>query len=89
MTRRNLLRYFDSEPFRPFRIKMTSGEMFEIRHPEMLFIGRTTARVFTWLSENDEEAKEHEREISILLIESIEPSQGAATSDQREDESNS
>lgn len=78
MTRRNLFRYVDSEPFQPFRIKMTSGERFEIRHPEMIQVGRTTASVFMWMSEDAEQPREREREISILLIESIEPMQPAS-----------
>ncbi len=73
MTQKNVFRYFDPEPFRPFRINLTSGEVFEIRHPEMMLIGRNPAHLFTWMSENEEEAKERQREISILLIESIEP----------------
>jgi len=73
MTIGRLVNYVGAEPFRPFRIKMTSGETFEIRHPEMIQIGRTTATVFTWMSEDNEDPKEREREISILLIESIEP----------------
>ena len=73
MTRRNLFRYVDAEPFHPFRIKMTSGETFEIRHPENIAVSRTTAHVFTWLDDDDHDAKERERAISILLIESIEP----------------
>lgn len=83
MTFRRLANYVAAEPFRPFRIKMTSGETFEIRHPEMISIGRTTAHVFTWMNDDNEDPKEQEREISILLIESIEPFQ-LASHNQRE-----
>ena len=84
MTFKRLVNYVGAEPFRPFRIKMTSGETFDIRHPEMIAIGKTTAHVFTWMSEDYDDPKEREREISILLIESIEPLQGAATRDPSE-----
>lgn len=73
MTARRLVNYMTAEPFRPFRIKMTSGETFDIRHPEMIAVGRTTAHVFMWMSEDHEESREREREISMLLMESIEP----------------
>lgn len=73
MTFRRIANYVGAEPFHPFRIKMTSGETFEIRHPEMISIGRTTAHVFTWMDESNENPKESEKEISIILIESIEP----------------
>ena len=86
---RNLVNYIGAEPFRPVRIKMTSGEVFEIRHPEMIAIGRTTAHVFTWMSEDDDDPKERGREISMFLIESIEPFRSAATVKESEDESNS
>lgn len=82
MSRRNLFHYVDSEPFRPFRIKMVSGETIEIRHPEMISVGRTTAHVFTWLNQDNDDPKDREREISIILIESIEPLQIAKTQDQ-------
>ena len=72
MTFARLARYVGAEPFRPFVIKMASGETFEIRHPEMIQAGRTTATVFTWMDDNPNNPKEREQEISILLIESIE-----------------
>lgn len=78
MTFRRLVNYVGAEPFRPFRLKMVSGETFEIRHPEMIAVGRNTAHVFTWMSEDNEDPKEREREISIMLIESIEPFQTSA-----------
>ena len=82
MTFRRVANYVGGEPFRPFRIKMTSGETFEIRHPEMIAVGRSTAHVFTWMDDNDQDTKDHEREISILLIESIEPLKSTSTPDQ-------
>jgi len=86
MTNRRILNYVNAEPFQSFRIKMTSGEVFEIRHPEMIQVGRTTATVFTWMNESENENHPGERthEISMLLIESIEPLQGAATRDPSE-----
>jgi hypothetical protein len=73
MTFQRLASYVGAEPFRPFRIKMVSGQTFDARHPEMIAVGRTTAHVFTWMSEDNHDPKEREREISIILIESIEP----------------
>lgn len=67
-------RVFDvsAEPACPFRIKMIRGETFEIRHPEMVQVGRTTATIFTWMNEGREDPREREQEISIILIETIE-----------------
>ena len=72
MTRDRVFSYVSAEPFCPFRIKMTGGEIFEIRHPEMVQVGRTTATIFTWMNDGQEVPREREREISIILIESIE-----------------
>ncbi len=47
MTFRNFGDYLGAEPFRPFRIKLASGSTYEIRHPEMILVGRTSARVYT------------------------------------------
>jgi hypothetical protein len=68
-----LVNYVTAEPFRSFRINLTGGDTFEIRRPEMVQVGRTTATIFTWMSDDAEDQKEREREISIILIESIEP----------------
>jgi hypothetical protein len=47
MTYRKLGEYVAAEPFRPFRIKMASGQVYEIRHPEMILVGRTSVRVYS------------------------------------------
>lgn len=33
------------QPFEPFRIVMTDGMGFDIRHPDLLWVGRKTAMV--------------------------------------------
>jgi len=73
MTFQRFAKYVAAEPFRPFRISMASGKVYEIRHPEMIQVGRTTVTIFTYLSDDAEESKEQQHEVSMLLIESIEP----------------
>ena len=34
-----------AEPFRPFRVTMANGLSFDIRHSEMVLVGRTSALV--------------------------------------------
>jgi len=65
--------YVGAEPFRPFRITTAGGRTFEIRHPEMIQVGRSTMTIFTFLSDEPNEAKEREVEVSLLLTESVEP----------------
>jgi hypothetical protein len=73
ITFQRLASYIGAEPFRPFRISMASGQTFEIRHPEMISLGRSSAHIFTFMSEDPEEARQREHEVSLLLIESVEP----------------
>jgi hypothetical protein len=70
MTLQKVADYMLAEPFRPFRIKMASGQAFEIRHPEMIMVGRSSARVYTATDDNEHE-KWHD--VSLLLMETIEP----------------
>jgi hypothetical protein len=70
MTSRKFVDYLEAEPFRPFRINMTSGQHYDVRHPEMIMVGKTTTRVY---SANDPAANERWHDLSMLLIESIEP----------------
>jgi hypothetical protein len=73
ITFQRLARYVGAEPFRPFRISMASGQTFEIRHPEMIAVNRTFALIFTYLSDDPEQARQRETEVSLLLMESVEP----------------
>jgi hypothetical protein len=68
-----LARYVGAEPFRPFRISMASGKSFDIRHPEMISVGRTTAHIYSYLSDDPGESKQRECEVSLVLMESVEP----------------
>lgn len=70
MTSRKVGDYVAAEPFRPFRIKMASGQTFEIRHPEMILVGRSSVRIYTATG-----SEEHERwhDVSLMLMETIEP----------------
>ena len=71
MTPQEIL-YVRAEPFRPFRIQMVSGRAFDIRHPEMVRVGRRDLVIFTFVGET---AEVHDRwdTVSPLLIESISP----------------
>ena len=76
MTYRKLGDYVSAEPFRPFRIRMASGQAFDIRHPEMILVGRNSARVYT-VTGTDQNEKWHD--VSLLLMETIEPVDAAVS----------
>jgi hypothetical protein len=81
MTYRKLGDYVDAEPFRPFRIRMASGQSFEIRHPEMILVGRTTARVYG-PSEPDSGKPDNWHDVSLMLMETLEPVDASARASQ-------
>lgn len=72
-----MAKYVGAEPFRPFRITMNGGRTFDIRHPEMIQLGRTTMTIFTYLGDDPDTAGERQAEVSLLLTESVEPLDGA------------
>jgi hypothetical protein len=70
MTGREVQAFVDAEPFQPFRIHMASGRTFDVRHPEMIRIGRPSVTVFAF-SQDDERFYERVEMLGLLLIESI------------------
>jgi hypothetical protein len=70
MTSSGILGYLKAEPFRPFRIHMASGRTFEIRHPEMVRVGKTYLVIFTFVSDSLEVFDSWDT-VGLLLIESI------------------
>lgn len=66
------LTWVRATPFMPFRIRLNSGRAFEIRHPEMLRVGRTSANVYSFAGQPADPYEKMEM-ISLLLIASVEP----------------
>lgn len=67
---REILSDVRAQPFRPFRITMTSGRTFDIRHPEMLRVGANSLMVFSFVSASLD-IYDHWETVSLMLIESI------------------
>jgi hypothetical protein len=72
MTPREVLGHVTVEPFRPFRIHTASGRTFEVRHPGVVQVGRTTLTIFTPLGDIQDADGPWDK-LSLMLIESIEP----------------
>jgi hypothetical protein len=66
----NLLGYVKASPFRPFRIHMASGKAYDIRHPELIKVGKTYAMIFTPADDSVEVVDSFET-ASLRLAESI------------------
>jgi hypothetical protein len=78
ITSQRMINYVSAEPFRPYRVTTAGGQTFEIRHPEMVSVGRSSMRIYTYMSDDPEIAKEREIEVSLLLTESVEPLEAPA-----------
>ena len=70
MTPASVLTYVKAEPFRPFRIRMASGQTFDVRHPEVVRVGRSNLLVFSFVSDQPDVFDEWQS-VSLMLTESI------------------
>jgi hypothetical protein len=72
MSPQEVLNYLHAQPFRPFRIGMNSGSTFDIRHPEMVRVGRRDVLIFSFVSDHPNVYERWEN-LALLLIESLAP----------------
>ncbi|MGH7173664.1 MAG: hypothetical protein ACRELG_25555 [Gemmataceae bacterium] len=66
----DILNYLRAEPFRPIRVDMESGKSFDIRHPEMVRVGRNVLILFASVSD-DPDIFDRWETVSLMLIENI------------------
>jgi hypothetical protein len=59
-----------ASPFKPFVLKMGSGDTFAVRHPELVSLSPGGRRMILWVGE------EKAIDIDVLLIESIQEANG-------------
>ncbi len=69
---RTIVEFAFAEPFRPFRVHMARGRTFEVRHPEMIRLGRWSVTVYL-PPDNDPAQPDRWQEVSLMLMESVEP----------------
>lgn len=82
MAPREVLNHITAEPFQPFRIHTASGRDYEIRHPELAQVGRSTIVIYA-TPEGSPEAPEQWQKVSLMLVESIEPLSNSARASSR------
>ena len=64
-------------PFRPFRLVMSSGQTYEVRHPEMAMLTRTD--ILVGLDESNDGIPARFKICSLLHVTAIEPLDPATT----------
>lgn len=62
----DLHEYLRRKPFCPFRITLTDGRTFDIRHPELIMVGRTSAEI--GIPSSRYEYPTFDRRVSISLL---------------------
>jgi hypothetical protein len=62
--------YVKAQPFHPFRLHMASGKTYDIRHPEMIKVGKTNLVIFT-PSLDEIDVFDRFETISLMLLESV------------------
>jgi hypothetical protein len=73
-TFRDLLK---QRPFKPFRLVMSSGQTYEVRHPEMALLTRTD--ILVGVDEGEDGVPAEFKICSLLHVATVEPSSTAST----------
>jgi hypothetical protein len=77
MTVQTFRELLSQRPFRPFRLVMSSGESYEVRHPEMAML--TRADLLVGVGESEEGVPAEFRICSLLHVATVEPVAAAAS----------
>jgi hypothetical protein len=64
-------------PFQPFKLVMSSGQSYEVRHPEMAWLSRTD--IYVGVGETDEGVPARVRICSLLHVTAVEPIDSTAS----------
>ncbi len=71
MTAQNFRDLLNERPFKPFRLVMSSGQTYEVRHPEMALLTRTSMLV--GIGDPDDSIPADFKICSLLHVTSVEP----------------
>ena len=58
--------FLNKRPFQPFRITLTDGRNYEVRHPELVMVGRSS--IVIGLPAPDESEPVFDRFVTVSLI---------------------
>jgi len=73
MSQKDLLEILGQKPFQPFRIHVSDGTVYLIRHPKMMVVGRTKAFVFFPPADMILPAVDRVEYVALLHITRLEP----------------
>jgi hypothetical protein len=70
MTLKTFRELLTQRPFKPFRLVMSSGQTYEVRHPEMAMLTRTD--ILVGVGESDDHIPAEFKICSLLHVTSVE-----------------
>ena len=74
----DILELLSKKPFEPFRIHLADGTVYEIRHPELIMVGKRSAIIGLKASEGTRPVYDRYETISLLHVTRLEPIPSAA-----------
>ena len=72
-----------TQPFQPFRLVMTDGQAYEIRHPDLMMVGRRSA-IVGLPGQPGRTFYERTVQVDLLHVIRLEPLEAAPSAPQRE-----
>lgn len=73
MDQRELFALLRRQPFEPFRLFLTTGERYDVRHPDMALVGRSTVHVGIPAATSVDGPAREVKVLSLASIASAEP----------------
>ncbi len=67
--------FLQHKPFHPFRITLTDGREYEVRHPELAMVGRSAVAIGLPAPEDPRPIYDRLVPVSLLHIMQVEPSE--------------
>jgi hypothetical protein len=74
----DIINFLHRRPFEPFRIHLTDGTTYEVRHPEFVLVGRATTHVYFPVPDMPPPRFEKYEVVSLLHITRLEPMEASA-----------
>jgi len=72
-----------TQPFQPFRLVMTDGQAYEIRHPDLMMVGRRSA-IVGLTGQPGRTLYERTVQVDLLHVIRLEPLESAPSAPQRD-----
>ena len=69
----DLREYLRRQPFQPFRLTLTDGRTYEVHHPELAMVGRSTVAIGLPRPDDPEPVYDRLVTVSLLHVMQVEP----------------